>query len=61
MSYEVWKDVSYDHMNNVLMIDTDIYIQMKDPEHKKTGKTDIWTVKTVLVGFWDFSIYQLYD
>ena len=40
-SYKVWKDVSYDHMNNVLMIDTDVYVQMKDPEHKKTDKTDI--------------------
>ena len=56
-SYKAWKDVSYDHMNNVLIIDTDIYIWMKDSEHKKTSKTDIQTVKIVLIEFWDFLIY----
>ena len=55
--YEVWKNVSYDYMNNVLMIETDVYIQMKDSEHKKTNKIDIWTVKTVLIEFWNFEIY----
>ena len=56
-SYKVWKDVSYDHMNNILIIDTDVYIQMKDSEHKKTDKTNIQIVKTVLVRFQNFSIY----
>ncbi len=60
-SYEVWKDVSYNYMNNILMISTDIYVQIKDSEHKKTDKTDIQTVKTVLVEFQNFLIYWLYD
>ena len=61
MFYEVWKDVSYDHINNILMIDTDVYVQMKDSKHKKTDKINIWIMKTVLVEFQNFSIYQLYD
>ena len=55
--YEVWKDVSYNHINNIFIIDTDVYIQMKDSEHKKTGKTDIQIVKTVLIEFQNFLIY----
>ena len=58
-SYKVWKNVSYKYMNNILMIDTDIYIQMKNSKYKKTDKTDIQTVKTVLVEFQNFSIYWL--
>ena len=50
-SYKVWKNVSYKYMNNILMIDTDIYIQMKNSKYKKTDKTDIQTVKIVLIEF----------
>ena len=49
--YEVWKDVSYNHINNIFIIDTDVYIWMKDSEYKKTDKTDIQTVKIVLIEF----------
>lgn len=41
MSYKVWKDVSYNLMNNIFMMNTDIYIQMKNSEHKKTDKMSI--------------------
>ena len=39
--YKVQENVSYNHINNVFIIDTDVYIWIKNSEHKKTDKTDI--------------------
>ena len=59
--YEAWEGAPYDSMKNMLMIGTDAYVRLKDPEHKKAGKMGARSVKTVLVGFRDSTTYRLYD